>query len=222
MKKALFCIFLCISVSILGCKHDNSAIKAVVTTDSIGPKSEPIDTMGVLVARIQQQHRLYTAECQVHKIVLFSDEASLGGRLFDISLPGYRKAAVPIDVTLKAYVDFTNFSASNVSFIDSLCIVTLPDPKVIITASKIDHKATRQYVGMTRSKFTEAELSKIAKQGEDSIAAHIASFGIQDRARESCTRTLLPLLTRLGITEQNIVIRFRKDFNDQDLRPVRG
>lgn len=220
MKKALFCIFLCLLAIFLGCKHDNSSIKDVVVADSVAPKPEPVDTMGVLIARIQQQSRLYTAECKIHKVVLFDDEASLGGRLLDISLPGYRKAAVPIDVTLKSYVDFSDFSASNVAFHDSLCIVTLPDPKVVITASKIDHKATRQYVGLTRSKFTEAELSAIAKQGEDSIAAHIASFGIQDRARESCARTLLPLLTHLGIREQNVIIRFRKDFNDNDLRPV--
>lgn len=222
MKKALFCIFLSLLAAFLGCKHDNSDVSDVVVPDTITQTPEPIDTMGVLVARIQQQNRLYTAECKIHKVVLFSDEASLGGRIFDISLPGYRKAAIPIDVTLKSYVDFTDFSASNVAFHDSLCIVTLPDPKVVITASKIDHNSTRQYVGMTRSKFTEAELSAIAKQGEDSIAAHIASFGIQDRARESCARTLMPLLTHLGISERNVVIRFRKDFNDNDLRPIRG
>lgn len=222
MKKALFCIFPCLLASFLGCKHDNSAVNDVVTADTIAPKPEPIDTMGVLVARIQQQSRLYTAECQVHKVVLFSDEATVGGRLMEISLPGYRKAAVPIDVTLKAFVDFSDFSASNVVLHDSICIVTLPDPKVVITSSKIDHKATRQYVGMTRSKFSEGELSALARQGEDSIATHIASFGIQDRARESCAHTLVPLLTHLGISEQNVVIRFRKNFNNEDLRPVRG
>lgn len=222
MKKAIFCIFLCLLAFVLGCKHDNTATNDVIMTDTLPSKPEPIDTMGVLVARIQQQSRLYTAECQIHKVVLFSDEASVGGKLFDISLPGYRKAAVPIDVTLKAYVDFSEFAASNITIHDSLCIVTLPDPKVVITASKVDHQATRQYVGLTRSKFTEAELSQLARQGEDSIAAHIASFGIQDRARESCARTLVPLLNHLGFDDQNIIVRFRKNLTDAELRPVRG
>lgn len=221
MKKAIFCIFLCLLATFLGCKHDNSNINDIAVADTVPPTPEPIDTMGVLVARIQQQSRLYTAECQVHKVVLFSDEASIGGKLFDISLPGHRKAAVPIDVTLKSYVDFTDFSASNITLHDSLCIVTLPDPKVVITASRIAHKDIRQYVGLTRSKFTEAELSKIAKQGEDSIAAHLTSFGIQNRARESCARTLMPLLTHLGISEQNVVFRFSKNLTDEDLRPIR-
>lgn len=221
MKKAIFCIFPCLLAAFLGCEHDNSRTNDVVITDSVAPEPEPIDTMGVLVAHVQQQNRLYTAECQVHKVVLFSDEASVGGRLFEVSLPGYRKAAVPIDVTLKAYVDFSEFDSGNVAFHDSLCIVTLPDPQVVITASKVDHTATRQYVSMARSKFSEAELSRLAAQGEDSIAAHIASFGIQDRARESCARTLIPLLTRLGFSEQNVVIRFRKKFDNSELRPLR-
>lgn len=219
MKKAFFCIFLAVFAAFFGCKHDNSQDIELGAADSASLVL-PIDTLGEITHRIQLQSRLYTTECHVHKLVLFSDEATLGGRLLDVALPGQRKAVVPIDVTLKAYVDFSNFSASDVILRDSLCIINLPDPKVTITSSRVDHKGTRQYVSALRSKFNDAELSRLAAQGEDSIASHLSQYGIEERARTSCARALVPILTHLGYSESQIVIRFRKKFSDADLRPV--
>lgn len=220
MKKAFFCLFLTIITAFFGCKHDNSAEIAVNSEDTTTNVAAPIDTMGEIIRRIQLQSRLYTTECHVHKVVLFSDETTVAGRLIDVSLPGHRKAAVPIDVTLKAYVDFGTFSANDVIRQDSLCIINLPDPKVIITSSRVDHEATRQYVSTLRSKFNDAELSRLATQGEDSITAHISQYDIEERARTSCARTIIPILTNMGYKESQIVIRFRKKFTDNDLRPV--
>lgn len=219
MKKALFCIFLCILTTILGCKHDKEAIDVTVS-DSIATRLHSIDTVPEITVRIKQQSRLYTTEYKVHKVILFNDEATVGGKIIDISLPGHRKVAIPIDVTLKGYVDFSEFSEANVLINDSLCIITLPDPKVTITSSKVDHEAIRQYVSLTRSKFTDADISKLAAQGEDSIASHIASFGIEERSREACARTLVPILTSMGFRDNNVVIRFRKNFTNSELLPI--
>lgn len=217
MKKSIFWVLFAIFATFFGCKDGNITDITITATDSVAPP-QPIDTMAEVVQRIQQQSRLYTTECKVHKVVLFSDDASVGGKLFSMSLPGQRKVAIPIDVTLKGYVDFSDFTAENVIMRDSVCIITLPDPQVIVTASKLDHEATRQYVSMTRSRFTEAEVSKLAAQGEDSVTAHIAQYGIVERSRESCARTLVPLLSRMGYSEENVVIRFRMKFDDGDLR----
>lgn len=179
-----------------------------------------IDTLHEAVMSIQQQSRLFTTECQIHKVVLYTDEGKIGGKLLDIDIPGDRKVAIPIDVTLKGYVDFTEFSEKNIRKTDSLCIVTLPDPEVVVTGSKIDHKATRQYVSMTRSRFSETEITKLTSQGEDTIINHITNYGIIEQSRESCARILVPLLTRVGFKESNIVIRFRKNYNDADLRSL--
>lgn len=219
MKKAFFCIFLTIFTAFFGCKDDKSTDFVVESSDSID-LAAPIDTMGEIVMRIQQQSKLYTTECHVRKVVLFSDDAVIGGRLLDISVPGHRKTAVPIDVTLKAYVDFSTFSAENVMMRDSLCVVTLPDPKVVITSSRIDHEGTRQYISTMRSRFSDAELTALAAQGQDTIASHIAQYGLEEHARTSCARMLVPMLKRMGYDEGNVVIRFRKKFNDAELRPI--
>lgn len=209
--------------AVFACKGDKTTETVIAPADITADTTAyaaPIDTMGEIVGRIQQQSKLYTTECHVRKVVLFTDETSLGGRLFDIAIPGQRKAAVPIDVTLKAYVDFSDFSAESVILRDSICIITLPDPKVVITSSRIDHEGTRQYVSKMRSKFSDAELSRLAAQGEDSIASHIAQYGLEERARTSCARTLVPILLHMGYTDNNVIVRFRKNFNDADLRPI--
>lgn len=220
MKKAFFCLLLCLLSIFLGCKDYNKGVDVQLNNADSAASVPAIDTLGEIVARVQQQSKLYTSECKVHKVVLFSDDTRLGGKIFDVSLPGYRKAAVPIDVTLKGYVDFSDFQASSVLMQDSLCIITLPDPHVVITSSKVDHAATRQYVSMARNRFTEAELSRLATQGADTIASHIGEYGIVERSRVSCARTLVPILQHLGFSESNIIIRFRKEYSNSELRPL--
>ena len=99
-------------------------------------------------------------------------------------------------------------------------MITLPDPKVMLTASKIDHKKARQYVSLTRSNFSTDEVTRLAHQGVDSIRRHAASFGIVELARTSAARTLVPIATRLGYAENNVVVRFRKDFNQADWKQI--
>ena len=217
MKKSFFCIILSIFALFFGCKDSNSAdITMSVADSTVAP--QPIDTLAEVVMRVQQQSKLYTTECQVHKVVLYSDNASIGGKVFSMTVPGDRKVAIPIDVTMKGYVDFSTFIKESIATHDSLCIITLPDPQVVVTASKLDHEATRQYVSLTRKRFTEDEISRLAAQGEDSVMSHISQYGIIERSREACARTLVPILTRMGYSEENIVIRFRKKFDDNDLR----
>lgn len=173
-----------------------------------------------VAAAISREGRLYTATCHVHKIVLFTDEAQFNSPLIDVTIPGNRKVAIPIDVTIKGYVDFSQFDADAIEIHDSICRITLPDPHVVISASKIDHAAVRQYVSMTRSHFSDADINRLAAQGEDTIANHLASYGIIERSRESCARTLRLDLARMGYKQSNVIIRFRKDYTNQDLRAL--
>lgn len=173
-----------------------------------------------MAAAISRQGRLYTTACQVHKVVLFTDESQFRSPLIDVSIPGDRKIAVPIDVTVKGYVDFSDFGADNVEIHDSLCRITLPDPRVEVTAARIDHAAVRQYVSMTRSNFSDADINRLAAQGKDTIASHLLSYGIVERSRESCVRNLTAILRQMGYQDANVVIRFRKDFTNQDLRSL--
>lgn len=220
MKNSFFALIACFLMLISGCSDGKNEV-SLRASDAASIKNEAkVDTMGEIVSRIKQQSRLYTTECQVHKVVLFSDEARIGGSLIDIPVPGDRKVAIPIDVTLKGCVDFSAFSPRNVVFADSLCIINLPEPQIVVTSSRVDHEGTRQYVSMTRSKFSEAEISRLATQGEDTIVSHLSSYGIIDQTRESCARTLVPILTAMGYDESNVVIRFSRNYSDADIRRI--
>ena len=216
MTRLFFIILLSLSLAAChdktsGTRGDDSSAVATARPQT------PIDTVKQVVMRAQQQNKLYTTECKVHKVVLFSDNGKIGGRLLDIDKPGYRKVAVPLDVTLKGSIDFTHFDASNVTRTDSLIVITLPDPQITITASHIDFKGARQYVSTLRSNFTDEEITRLARQGEDSIRHHIERYGLVEASRTAAARVLVPMLKQLGYAESNIIVRFRKDFNNNDL-----
>ena len=186
-------------------------------------KANVIDTIPVMVMQIQKCSRLYTAEAHVHKIITHDDQLNLKGSFmkkdFNIHIPGSnRKVAIPMDATIKAYVDFEGFSQKNVSRKGDKIEIILPDPKLVLTSSKIDHKAVKQYVSLTRSNFTYAELTKPEQQGRQSIINDIPNIDLMEQAQFSAANTLIPMLIDMGFKEENIKISFRKKFTLQDLR----
>lgn len=186
-------------------------------------KVNVIDTIPVMVMQIQKCSRLYTAEAHVHKIITHDDQLNLKGSFmkkdFNIHIPGSnRKVAIPMDATIKAYVDFEGFSQKNVSRKGDKIEIILPDPKLVLTSSKIDHKAVKQYVSLTRSNFTDAELTKLEQQGRQSIINDIPNIDLMEQAQFSAANTLIPMLIDMGFKEENIKISFRKKFTLQDLK----
>lgn len=186
-------------------------------------KVNVIDTIPVMVMQIQKCSRLYTAEAHVHKIITHDDQLNLKGSFmkkdFNIHIPGSnRKVAIPMDATIKAYVDFEGFSQKNVSRKGDKIEIILPDPKLVLTSSKIDHKAVKQYVSLTRSNFTDAELTKLEQQGRQSILNDIPNIDLMEQAQFSAANTLIPMLIDMGFKEENIKISFRKKFTLQDLK----
>lgn len=195
---------------------------------SKGEKGDATDTLQMLTTQIQQCSRLYTAEYQVHKIVTHDDVLRLQGQLtgedYDVSLPmlGDRKIAIPMDATLKAYIDFTGFNADNVERRGKKISITLPDPKVMLTSSKIDHSNIKKYVSLLRFDFTDAELSSYEQQGREAIIATIPDMGIVESARENAARLLIPMICQLGYQESDITITFRQDFDASQVEIIRN
>ena len=213
MKKLLFII---LSAMIL-------AFSACSKKQPTEEKVNVIDTIPVMVMQIQKCSRLYTAEAHVHKIITHDDQLNLKGSFmkkdFNIHIPGSnRKVAIPMDATIKAYVDFEGFSQKNVSRKGDKIEIILPDPKLVLTSSKIDHKAVKQYVSLTRSNFTDAELTKLEQQGRQSIINDIPNIDLMEQAQFSAANTLIPMLIDMGFKEENIKISFRKKFTLQDLK----
>ncbi|MBR1548364.1 MAG: DUF4230 domain-containing protein [Prevotella sp.] len=178
--------------------------------------AEPIDTLPTMIMQIQRCSRLYTTEVRVHKIVTYDDVVRLRGsvmdRAFDIPLPlGERKVAIPMDATLKAYVDMSQITAKNIERDGQRITILLPDPKVVLTSSRIDQKGVREYVAITRSRFSDRELSDYEQQGREAILRSIGDMNIQETARENAARVLVPLVAQMGFREEDITIAFRHD-----------
>ena len=204
-----FVIVLCLSL-LSACRGEETQAEVV-----------RVDTLS-LVMQVKECARLYTAEYEVHKLVLKDDPLRVKGNLFqrafDVKVPiGERKVMIPLDVTLKAYIDFTGFDEKNVLRSGDRIVVTLPDPRVVVTSSRINHDEVKQFVSLTRSDYTSAELADFTRQGEDEILASVPQLGILEMARENAAHVLVPMLTSVGYDERNIVISFRKDFTTADM-----
>ena len=216
MKRHLLIISL-FTLTLSSCNRQdgNSGKNEVVSTDSIP----------FLVTQIQQCSRIYTTEYKIHKIVTHDDVIRLKGTIlaqdFNVKMPlGDRKIAIPMNATLKAYIDMRKFSKKNVERDGDKIIITLPDPQVMMTSSKIDQKNIKEYVGLVRSHFTAAEMADYEQQGRASIIESIPRLGIIPTARENAARVLVPLVSQMGYQEQNIIIRFRKEYGLQDMKSL--
>ncbi len=186
---------------------------------------QSIDTIPMLIMQIQKCSRLYTAEYRIHKIVTHEDVLRLKGNIlkqdFNIRLPlGDRKIAIPMDVTMKAYIDFEGFSGRNISRAGRHITVTLPDPKVELTSSKINQKEIKQFVSIARPRFSDAEMADYEQQGRAAVMANIMKTGIIETARANAARILIPMLQQMGYREQDITVTFRKEFGERDVNTL--
>lgn len=213
MKK--YTLILSLLLCLTACHHEKQA-------ETPPP---PVDTLSVLVTQIQQCSRIYTTAYQIHKVVTHDDVIRLKGSFlaqsFNIKMPlGDRKIAIPMDATLKAYIDMSQFSQSNVEKENGKIIITLPDPQVVMTSSRIDQKNIKEYVGLVRSHFTDAEMSNYEQQGRAAIIESIPQLGIIPTAQENAARVLVPLITQMGYREEDIIIQFRKEYGVRDIQSL--
>lgn len=218
MKHHIF-LYIMLAAIVASCSNSSEG-------DDAGPQPhyESIDTVPLLVMKIQQCSRLYTAEYKIHKIVTHNDVLRLKGsflkRDFNIRIPGDRKIAIPMDATMKAYIDFGTFSENNIERNGDKITIILPDPKVVLTSSKVDQKNIREYVSMTRSHFTDEEMSNYERQGRESIIRNITRMGILETARRNSALVLVPMLTQMGYKEENITIAYRRQWSEHDINSI--
>lgn len=214
MSRILTCFI--VLISLLSCSdseqpsHNNQ-----LTQDSI-PK---------LIMQVQKSAKLYTAEIKVHKIITHDDDIKIKGSIlqqdFDIPLPlGSRKVAIPMDATVKAYIDFSEFSEKNVKRDGEKIEIILPDPQVELTSTRINHDDVKKHVPLLRSNFSDKELADYSLQGRKAIVNDIPKMGVVKMAQESATRMLVPMLQQMGYEESNITITFRKDFTSKDVLSI--
>ena len=203
-------------------------ILAILSLVACGNKYEevstptPIDTIPMLVTQVQSVSRLYTAEYHIHKIITHDDQLRLQGTImqqeFEIDLPmGERRIAIPMDAVVKSYVDMGAITNKNIKRKGDKITVTLPDPRIELTSTKINHDEIKKYVALTRSSFTDKELTSYEQQGRQAIIKSIPKMGIMETARRSAANTLIPLISSMGFNEKNITITFRKEFSTNEI-----
>ena len=184
------------------------------------PPAEP--QLPELVMNIQKQSRLYSTECHVHKIISHNETqqllGSILGQQFSIDLPlGKRSVAIPIDATVKAYIDFGEFDESNVRRHGNQIEIILPDPKLEITSTRINHDEVRQYVPLLRRNFTDEELTRLEQAGREAIVKDLPKLDLTETARKNAARTLIPMIAQMGFPADNVTITFRKQFAPSDI-----
>ena len=191
------------------------------------PRQQPeyVDTIPMLVMQVQKCSRLYTAEYKMHKIITHDDEIRMKGKFlnqdYNVALPmGSRKIAIPIDATVKAYIDLSSFSEKNVRRVGDKIDVTLPDPRIEMTSSRINHGEIRKYVALTRQNFSDKEMAGYEQQGRQAIINDIPQTGIMEMAKESAARVMVPFFVGIGFNEKDITISFRKDFSDNEIKKM--
>lgn len=191
------------------------------------PQQQPesVDTIPMLVMQVQKCSRLYTAEYKMHKIITHDDEIRMKGKFlnqdYNVALPmGSRKIAIPIDATVKAYIDISSFSEKNVRRVGDKIDVTLPDPRIEMTSSRINHGEIRKYVALTRQNFSDKEMAGYEQQGRQAIINDIPQTGIMEMAKESAARVMVPFFVGMGFNEKDITISFRKDFSDNEIKKM--
>lgn len=181
---------------------------------------EKIDSVPrpTLIMQLQRCSRLNTAEIKLHKIITHDDEMKLSGKLMgkelSVNIPaGKRKVAIPLYATVKASIDLGKVTEEDIVREDDKVTIFLPHPEVEITETHVDHEGVRQFVSLTRRNFSDEELQKYELEGRKSIETSLGSLGIEEMARESAARQLVPIVQAFGYKDTNITISFRKDEN---------
>jgi len=171
-----------------------------------------------IVMSVSKSAKLYTVQYNVHKIVTYEDMTKLESSLFfekiSIPIPGDRKIALPIDATIKAYVDFGNFSKENILIEGEKITITLPDPQMELTSSKIDHKNEKEFLSWNRTRFKEKEKDEFLRQGISSILSGMKDTDIIERSRLSAYNALLPLFAAAGFSSENITMCFNEEIEN--------
>ncbi len=197
-----------------------AGIAVMLTTRSCGggeaaasSDKRPLDTIPFMLTQMQRGSRLNTAEVKIHKIITHDDIMKLSGTILgkqvSLNIPaGKRKVAIPLYATIKAGIDLTKLTKSDIVRHGEKIEVFLPEPDIAITETHIDHEGIRQYVALTRRRFSDRELQEYEKQGRAAIERDIPAMNIKAMARESAARQLIPIIQAMGFKENNITITF--------------
>ena len=184
--------------------------------NDVAENNSATDNIPMLIRDIRKCSKLYTSEYNIRKIVTYSDEPRLKGKVLghevDMKMPvGDRKIAIPMNVTLKGYIDFSDFSEKNVRREGQRIVVTLPQPQVAVTASKVDQAGIKEYVSIMRSRFSDEEMAEFEKQGRQAVVNSIPRLDINETTAVNAAKILIPMIVKMGYDEKMITIELKNE-----------
>lgn len=183
-----------------------------------------VDTIPQMLSQIRRCSKLELTQYKIHVIAKYEDkgsklEGSILGFDYHVNLPtGSRKIAIPIDASVRAYIDFSDFSEQQIEYVDDDILITLPDPTIEIVHTKVNNKDISTAVALLRRDFSDEEITRFQRMGRDSIEKNIRNIQFTERARKQAASTLIPMIRQLGFDDSHIKIRFRKDLDDSRLQ----
>ncbi len=202
-----------------------AATMAACSTDEKKQEEINRNSLPQLINQIQRCSKLYTTEVKAHKIITYYDNKSISGSVLgmkintELPMSG-RKIAIPLDATLKAYIDLSNFNEFNVSLNGDKMEIMLPEPGVELTSSKVDHKNIRHHVDLLRGRFSDEELTRIENNGRNAIIEEMGRMEIMEKAQQSATKTLMPIIEKCGFDCQNVTITYGPITKKMDIRTL--
>ena len=197
---------------LLGILRSCGSTNPIDTSEETATVEDPTQELQQLIYRIQNCSRLYTTEYQVHKIITHEEAEQITVMGVKLNLPFTdRHIAIPMDATLKAYIDLGAFSSQNIQTDGEKVLVTLPDPHIEVTSAVVDHDGTLKHTTLFSGTYSAREMEALHQQGLKAIEENILKSDIFENARLSATRTLVPLITRMGYKEENIRVVFGQE-----------
>lgn len=199
-----FIFTLCLSL-LLSCGSSDE--QEVLTAE------ECTDSVAVIVNKIAKCSRIHTAEMQMHKVVVAEDPLNVGGSIFgtnfNIDIPlGDRKIAIPMNATVKAYIDLSKFPKENVKIDGKDILIELPKPAITLTSTEIDHDEVKADIAFFRSNFSDKEITEFTKKGREEIIKAVPKTDIIEKAQSGAAAVIVPMLMQLGYKDKNIRVVF--------------
>jgi len=181
--------------------------------------------MDVLATNISACSRLYTAQYDVRKIMVYTDTTTISGNFLNhhlkVALPlSDRKIAIPISATAKAFIDLGKIKRENIIRHGNRLEIILPDPEIMLTSTTIDHKGVKLKVGLLRHDFTDEELTSLQRKGRNEIVESLSRTDIVTDAQQNAARIIVPIAVQCGFEETNVTVTFRKTFRPADIKTL--
>ena len=98
-----------------------------------------VDTLTVLATHISACSKLYTAQYDLRKILIYTDTTTLNGNFLNqhvkVNVPfSDRRIAIPVTATAKGYIDLGRLKKSDIVRQGDKLEIILPDPEIALTA----------------------------------------------------------------------------------------